>query len=65
MGYFFAIEEYPATIGPYKADDHIESGCLPGTVRTEESDDFISVHGKVYPVNNTFSVIGLDQRFCL
>ena len=58
------VEEYVARIGAHHAHDHVEGGCLAGTVGAKQPDDFALRHADGNIAHHLAAAIDLAQFIC-
>ncbi len=48
----FIVDQHPACIRGYQANNGVEGGCLAGAVRSKQTNDFALLNAKAYSVYN-------------
>ena len=63
VGDIFIVEEYLACIGGDKPRGHIESGCLAGTVGSQQSDNLTLLQSDAHVIDHRALAIFFYQMF--
>ena len=62
-GDILVVEEDTSAIGRNKADSHVESGCLAGTIRTEQADYLALLEVDTHIVHDSSLAVFLEEVF--